>query len=139
MTLQDFHPQTDTEMKTRVRGITDYDNTPDQLADADLSELLDEAKSNLYDTTGSTAWYSDGGLNKALRYGTALLAKNRVENEMVLSWNFGDETVRTANDVPREQSSQLQDWADKVAEGLSEADDTEHEEPGFSLSSGVEF
>lgn len=124
MSTQDFSVTSDSEVTSRVRTITGYDDQPDELPQADLSSLLDAAKSKVYSDSETTAWYSDHNMGEVLVYTLAIISKLRVENYSVKKWSLGNESITTLNANPDEEG-QLNFWLDIINNNLDESDETD--------------
>lgn len=107
----------DADLKTKVRGLTLYEDTADELDATTLSTQIDIAKLRVKNKTDSDSWYSDDGLGQVLLGVTAILAKNAMENYSVSSWSIGDQVIDVNGAGDRDQS-QFEDWNDMVLEGL---------------------
>jgi len=117
----EFAPSDQNDVVDYVRGLTDYDDTPDQLPSTALETLIDLARLRIYNSVGSKQFYADAGLGQALVATTAILAKERVENYSIASWSVGDQSVTVEGSGTAEQ---FNDWNDIVLEGLQASDAT---------------
>lgn len=116
-------PTTDTELDSRVRSETGYEDNTDGLPASDLTDIRETAKARLSLKTGTaeSSLYNTKGLQFALLGLTAIHAKAAVENVVIESYDIGDESVTIRSDDP-DDSQQIQTWATWVSEGLSDAD-----------------
>lgn len=117
-----FDITTDEELTARVRSETSYENTPDELPQAQLDEIIEGAKHKTFLETGQDTWFSDSGLGFALAAYVKMRAKASVENFAIQNYNLGDQQVTTRNADP-DDSQQIQQWADDVATGLENSSD----------------
>jgi len=108
----------DSELKTRVRQETGYDDLGFELPESDLDGIVQSAKQKVYLETNSEAWYSDTGLGFALLAYTKMRAKAQVENANIDGYELGDQEVNVRQADP-ETSQQIQMWADDAATGIS--------------------
>jgi len=113
----------DSELKTRVRALTGYEDTPDELSGTDLDSLVNAAKHRLAVQTGSENWYSDSAMGMALVGTTCIIAKSAVENYSVSSWTIGDQTI-DVNGAGNVEQAQFQQWSQMVATGIRQSGDT---------------
>lgn len=111
------YPSSDTELKDVVRGMTSYDDAPDELPASQLDKVVERAKAELELETGSDAWFSDDGLGFALAAYVSMRAKAAIENVPLSGYSIGDERVSFDQSAP-EDSHQLQQWAEDVQTGL---------------------
>lgn len=114
----------DSELRDRVRSLTNYEDSPDELPQSRLKELTDSAKLELELRTGSTAWYSDKGLGHALVGLTAIKSKNSVENFSVSVWDVLGQTIDVSG-VSDPDASQFEQWAGMVQTGLANSSATD--------------
>lgn len=129
------YPTTDTELKDIVRGMTSYDDAPDELPSSQLDAIVERAKAEVELSTGSDKWFSDDGLGFALAAYTAMRAKAAVENMPLSGYSIGDERV-SFDQSPPEESHQLQQWAEDVQIGLDASDVDEAVGPVPTNTSG---
>lgn len=124
MSTQSFSVTSDSETRTRVRTITGYDDTVDEIPQATLSNLLDAAKAKVYSDADTTAWYSDHHMGQVLVYTLCIQSKLRVENVSTKSWSLGNESI-TALTADADVEGQLNEWNDEINENLGDSDETE--------------
>jgi hypothetical protein len=115
------YPTTDSELVQIVRGETGYEDTEDELPQADMDVVVGQSKARVELSTGSTQYYSDDGLGFALAAYTKMRAKAAVENVSLASYTIGDEQV-SFKDADPETNQQLQQWAEDVRVGLDSTD-----------------
>lgn len=115
------YPSNDSELRQRVRDLTSYEDTADELPQTQLEGIVDSAKSRLELETGTDQWYSDDGITFALVAYTCMRSKAAVENVPLASYSIGDEQVSFDGDEP-EDSAQYQQWAEDVRIGLDASD-----------------
>jgi hypothetical protein len=114
----------DSELLERVRSVTDYADTADELAQHDLVGLRKTAKMEMALKTDleDPDWYGDSGLALALLGVTCIYAKCHVENYSVQSWSVDggavDITARDSNG----NSIQFSRYESMIETGLSSAD-----------------
>lgn len=108
----------DSELKTRVRQETGYDDLDFELPDSDLDGIIQSAKQKVFLETNSEAWYNDTGLGFALLAYTKMRAKAQVENANIDGYELGDQEVNV-RDADPDTSQQIQMWADDAATGIS--------------------
>lgn len=108
----------DTELKTRVRAATGYEDTADELPESQLSSIIETAKLQLSMEVDGDNFYANDGLSLALFAYTCMRAKSALENVALSSYSIGDEQVSFDTDDP-DNSVQLQLWADDVATGIA--------------------
>jgi hypothetical protein len=111
------YPDNDNELRQAVRAETSYDDTPDELPQSQLSDIVERAKAKVELETGSESWFTDDGLGFALVAYTAMRAKASIENVPLSGYSLGDERVSFDQSDP-EDSQQLQQWAEDVSTGL---------------------
>lgn len=139
MTLR--YPDDDDDLKSIVRGMTDYADNADELPDTSsgtgtsMTKVIERSKAQVELETGSTAWYTDDGLGYALAAFAAMRAKAAVENFAIVNYTLGDEQVTTRNADP-EDSQQIQQWADDVRTGLNGSSVDTQQSPGLQNTSG---
>lgn len=114
----------DSELKSRVRAATGYEDSPNELPDSDLDHIIDTAKLRLSLEANSQKWFVNDGLGLALFGYTCMRAKSSIENIPLQSYTLGDETVSVDTDDP-EDSQQIQQWAEDVATGLAAFESTQ--------------
>lgn len=124
MTTKSFSVTTDTETIARVRTITGYDDTVDEISQATLSNLLDAAKAKVYSDADSTAWYSDHHMGQVLVYTLCIQSKLRVENVSTKSWSLGNESI-TALTADPDVEGQLNEWNNEINENLGDSPETD--------------
>lgn len=122
MSTQSFSVTSDSDVITRVRIITGYDDQPDEIPQTTMSGLLDAAMAKLYSDIQTTAWYSDHNIGQALVYTLCIMSKLRVENYSVKKWSLGNESLTTLNANPDEEG-QLQEWNDEINDNLEDSDE----------------
>lgn len=119
--MASYEITSDRELMSRVRGLTGYEDMPDELPIQELESIVETAKLNVDLEYGSTDWYSDKGLGLVLLGTTCIYAKAQVENYSVQSYSIGDESVEVQDAGP-EDSAQFQTWANLVSEGAKNSD-----------------
>lgn len=120
MSTQSFSVTSDSELTSRVRTITGYDDTSDEVPQSDMTDLVDVAKADVFSETDTTEWYSDHHMGEVLVYTLCVKAKLRVENYSVSQWSLGNESVTTLNAVPDEEG-QLQFWIGKIEDNMDDS------------------
>jgi hypothetical protein len=122
------------ELKFKIREITGYENTDDELPESTLDSVISASKLELELETGHTAWYSDKGLGFALLYLSCIKAKERIENYTVTEWDIGNETI-DVSDVADEDSVQFKNWSRNVNKGVRKSKKTANSADLFSNTS----
>lgn len=117
----DYTVDSEADLKQLARGITGYEDTPDELPASDMSTLIQVAAMNVQNDTGSEKWFSDSGLGQALLFTLSVRAKERVENYSVSSWSVGDQTINVQGAGDDEQA-QFQNWNEQINKGLEASD-----------------
>lgn len=130
-----FVPTNDREAATLVRALTDYENTPDELTDANLQQHLKLAKLRIYNEVDSNDFFSDSGLGQALIALAAIHAKLAVENYSVSGFTVGDQQIDVSG-VRDADAAQLQIWAEMQADGLAESEFTSTYAPNNTANYG---
>lgn len=135
--MSTFEISSDAEVKHKVRALTGYEDSDDELPEPTLDALLDISKSRLSTKAGSQAWYTDPSLGQALLGVTAILAKSSVENYSVDSWTIGEESINVSGSGD-DSDAQFSHWNQLVVEGLKSSNnaDTEH---NLSVSNTSEY
>ncbi len=124
-----FAPTDDGDVKGLVRdALTGYSDSVDEVPSDVLDTQLRMAKLELYNYTGSDAFYSDAGLGQALVGATAVYSKLSLENYSVDSWRVGDTEIDTGSfNNPRE--AQYEQYVSLVQQGLAASDVTSGRAP----------
>ena len=117
--VETFSISDDSELKTRVRSATGYEDDEDEgILTSDLDNIIKDAKAKVFLETNAKKWYTDDGLGFALLAYTCMRTKAQVENFAISKYSLGNESVTTRN-ATEEQSQQIQQWADDVRTGLN--------------------
>lgn len=132
--MASFDITSDTELKDRIRDETQYEDESFELPNTDLDGLIDTAKMKVALESGSEDWYSDRGLGLALLAYSCMRAKASMENAGIEGYELGDQEVTVSNANP-DTSQQIQQWADDVATGLSNADTSSDDGPSMRNTS----
>jgi hypothetical protein len=114
----------DIDLKEKVRTLTGYEDSADELPDNQLDTLIESMKLKLSVQYESTDWYNDDAFSLVLLGVTCIYAKSQVENYSVESYEIGDESI-TVRDSDPEDSLQLQQWADLVNTGTKNSSVTD--------------
>jgi len=119
--MPDIYPTDKQDALTLIRGLTLYEDSPDELTTSELETHLRIAKMRLKTKTDSDNWYSDDGLGQALVATTAIVAKAAVENYSITRWDLGigEIDVSGAGD---EDNAQFSQWASMASEGIAASD-----------------
>jgi len=127
---EDFDVTSDNELRSAVRGLTDYDEG--MVDGPSLRDLTKAAKRELALQADITSFYDDRGTAVALTGTLCALAKGHVENSPVLSDNIGpnDVTFRTTDG----SSLQVAQYESMVQRGLANADTTDAGTKGLRLT-----
>lgn len=128
--MSDHEIVNDQDLRGRVRAETQYNDTPDELAQATLKTLVKDAKLLVQAKTDSTEWYTDLGLSLVLLGTTCAKAKASVENYSVESWNFGGGSI-TAKDSDG-NSVQMTQYSEMISEGMKSSDTATRSTPTLS-------
>jgi hypothetical protein len=112
-----FELNSDRDLEERVRSITGYSDTVDEMPRHELDDIIRNCKLEISNEVGSDNFFVDTGLQQALIYLTALRCKQRVENVIVTSFELGNQSVdlEDASDADQIQFSR---WATAVDEGI---------------------
>lgn len=129
---QPFSLTSDSEVEERVRTLTGYEDTSEELPSSDFSTasenegVLGAAKAKIYTDVGLDDWYTDHHVGEALAYTAAILAKDRLENYTVESWTIGNgaESVEVRDASPGD-SRQIESWANEVEQSLAKSSKTD--------------
>lgn len=135
---KEFLPESNSDLKTMVRGVTGYDDISDEFTDSDLDTQIRLAKMRLYNEYETEAWYADSGVTQGLLYLTAILCKCAIENYSTRRWDVGDQSF-WSRDLPPEDSMQLQEWTTALNEGLESSDDVTNVSVGPALTSNYHW
>lgn len=121
--MSNYEITSDTELDERVRAETGYDDTPDELPQADLDTLRANAKLRLAVDGGvDDGWYDERALGMALLGVTCIKAKARVENYSVSSWSLGGGDVSIDVRDSDGDSIQMTEYENMVQMGMARAD-----------------
>lgn len=116
-------PTTDSELKTRVRSHTGYEDNTDELPDSELDDLISTAKARtaIAAEVDASKLYNERGYQFALLGYACIFAKSTIENIHIEDYDIGDTSISVSSDDP-DDSQQFQDWASWVSEGLGDSD-----------------
>lgn len=115
--MASYSVTSDSELRTRVRALTGYEDTADELSHSDLDEIAAQAKQSIAVEYGTDTWYSDEGIGMALVGTTCIFAKAAIENYSVSSWSVGDQTIDVQGAGQTEQA-QFEFWAGLTSTGV---------------------
>jgi hypothetical protein len=112
------YPEDDEDVRTLVRGLTLYEDSPDEIPESTLKTQTRLAKMQLSTETSSDDFYADDALGEALVYTTAILAKVAIENYSITRWDLGVGEIDVSGAGESEQV-QFQQWADAASQTLA--------------------
>jgi len=133
-----FQLTNDTELLQAARDALSYDATPDELPQAQLKSLLDDAKRDMYIETDSTEWYNDVAYGQALKAWTQIISKAAVENINIDSYSIADEEISLQNSNP-DSSQQIRLWMKQVTTSLDKSKLTFPTRTNVSLSNTADY
>jgi hypothetical protein len=110
------------ELKSRVRSKTLYDDSPQELQSSELDNLVHDAMLRLDSEAGVSSFFADVHVQRAILYASCIEAKAAIENYSVDSWDVGAGRIDVSGAGDPDQF-QFQDWADQVAAGLAKSDE----------------
>lgn len=118
--MPNIYPVDEADAKSLVRGLTLYEDSPDELPSDDLDTHIRIAKMRLKTETGSSDFYTDDGLGQALVATTAIIAKAAIENFSVDRWDIGQGEIDVSGSGDTD-NAQFGQWAQMASDGISES------------------
>ncbi len=131
--MSDHIPTSDSELRSRVRSLTDYNDNKDELTKSDLKDIVDQSKMDIEVETGISNFYSDISVTQILIYTTCINSKIQVENHSVRRFVLGDEIDVESRNATEDDLVQYQRWNRKIEKAMNSSD-TVDEKSGLTLS-----
>jgi len=125
--MSEYSIEGDSELKQMVRGLTHYADHEEELPDDVLETQIKVSKLRLKNKTNIDLeggnFYDDDGIAQALLFTTCILAKCAAENYSIDRWDIGGSHIEARYAAEPDQI-QFQQWAELVAEGLKNSEET---------------